>query len=62
MDDIPSPCIRNCTLDEQDICLGCYRSLQEIVEWAEASTMKKQAIVEAAAIRRALKKIERKTE
>lgn len=62
MDDIPSPCIRNCTLDEQDICLGCYRSLQEIVEWAEASTMKKQAIVEAAATRRALKKIERKTE
>ncbi|MBT2912746.1 DUF1289 domain-containing protein, partial [Vibrio anguillarum] len=24
-----SPCIRQCCLDEMDICLGCFRSLNE---------------------------------
>jgi len=35
--DIASPCIRNCCLDENDICLGCFRSLEEICAWSEAS-------------------------
>lgn len=30
----PSPCINICTLDEQQICLGCRRTLDEIAEWA----------------------------
>lgn len=29
----PNPCIRVCCLDSQDYCLGCRRSLQEILEW-----------------------------
>ncbi|MFZ1295916.1 MAG: DUF1289 domain-containing protein, partial [Pseudomonadales bacterium] len=28
-----SPCIRHCTLDEADICIGCGRSLQDILDW-----------------------------
>ena len=28
-----SPCVRRCTLDERDNCLGCGRSLSEILEW-----------------------------
>ncbi len=28
-----SPCIRLCTLDEEDICVGCGRTLDEIREW-----------------------------
>ncbi|PHS70825.1 MAG: DUF1289 domain-containing protein [Cycloclasticus sp.] len=28
-----SPCIRMCTLNEQDICLGCGRLLKEITFW-----------------------------
>lgn len=30
---IESPCIRNCCLNDDDICLGCFRSLSEITAW-----------------------------
>ncbi len=33
---IKSPCVRNCCLNEQDICLGCFRTLTEITEWGQA--------------------------
>ncbi|MFK5947967.1 MAG: DUF1289 domain-containing protein [Methylococcales bacterium] len=32
---IASPCVRNCCLDEKDICLGCFRSLTEIMQWTQ---------------------------
>lgn len=31
---VESPCIRNCCLDNNDICMGCFRSLTEITQWA----------------------------
>jgi len=51
---IDSPCVRNCCLNEDDICLGCGRSLQEIVRWSNSSNVDKQAILLAAAGRRQL--------
>jgi len=30
---VTSPCVRNCCLNEQDICLGCFRHLDEITGW-----------------------------
>lgn len=42
---VPSPCVRNCCLDENDICLGCYRSLSEILRWGEAKEEEKRAIL-----------------
>ena len=27
---IPLPCVRLCCLDEQDVCLGCHRTLEQI--------------------------------
>ena len=27
-----SPCIGTCTLDEDDICIGCHRHIDEIIE------------------------------
>lgn len=30
---VESPCIRNCCLDNEDICMGCFRSLTEITQW-----------------------------
>ena len=35
---LSSPCVRNCCLGENDICLGCYRSLDEILLWGLADT------------------------
>jgi len=33
---IESPCIDKCCLNEEDTCLGCFRSLTEIKQWAVA--------------------------
>lgn len=32
-----SPCVRNCCLDEEDVCLGCGRTLDEILSWTRYS-------------------------
>ncbi|MGB1263131.1 MAG: DUF1289 domain-containing protein [Cognaticolwellia sp.] len=34
-EDVASPCVRNCCLNEQDICLGCYRHIDEIMAWRQ---------------------------
>ncbi len=41
---LQSPCIRNCCLDQNNICIGCGRSLDEILRWSEASHIEKQQI------------------
>jgi len=38
-----SPCIRNCCLSENDICLGCFRHLDEILSWNKMNDKQKQA-------------------
>ncbi|UGA56132.1 DUF1289 domain-containing protein [Vibrio sp. VB16] len=43
-----SPCIRHCCLDEEDICLGCHRSLSEIMQWSESSNESKRHILNLA--------------
>lgn len=50
---VPSPCVRNCCLDERDVCMGCGRSLDEIRRWSEASDAERNRILEQAAGRRA---------
>jgi len=50
---VPSPCVRNCCLDEADVCLGCGRSLDEIRVWSEAGDPERLRILEQAARRRA---------
>jgi predicted Fe-S protein YdhL (DUF1289 family) len=44
----PSPCQRNCCLDQDDICLGCGRSLNEICGWHQADMDQKQQILNLA--------------
>lgn len=40
-----SPCVRNCCLDEEDICLGCFRHIDEITAWHSFSSKEKQQII-----------------
>lgn len=40
-----SPCIRNCCLNEDDICLGCFRHLNEITGWREFSETEQHNIL-----------------
>jgi len=51
-DDVPSPCVRNCCLDDKDICIGCKRSLGEILDWHSASPDEKSAILARCEARR----------
>lgn len=43
---IESPCIRNCCLDTQDICAGCFRHIDEIVGWQQRSNEQKNEILQ----------------
>ena len=47
-----SPCISVCALDENDICMGCYRSAEEITDWFMASDEEKYRILERVRERR----------
>jgi len=49
---IKSPCIRNCCLNEQDICLGCFRSLEEIKSWTLVDNTEKLLILANAQLRK----------
>ncbi|WP_166839043.1 DUF1289 domain-containing protein [Rheinheimera pleomorphica] len=46
-----SPCVRNCCLDQQDICLGCGRSVEEIIEWHSANLLRRTQILQLAQAR-----------
>ena len=32
---VQSPCIENCCLNDEKICLGCFRSIVEISQWSQ---------------------------
>lgn len=42
---VQSPCVRNCCLDDDEVCLGCARTLAEIVAWNEATEAQRQDIL-----------------
>lgn len=47
-----SPCISICYLDQNDVCEGCFRTGNEIVDWFTADDDRKREILEASAQRR----------
>ncbi|MDE1251258.1 DUF1289 domain-containing protein [Vibrio aestuarianus] len=53
---IQNPCVRNCCLDENDICLGCHRTLSEILSWSSASSLEKQKILVNCTVRKSARK------
>ncbi len=46
-----SPCISVCVLDDDDICLGCYRSAAEITDWFMASNEQKREVLRKTKVR-----------
>ena len=42
---VVSPCINICTLQDE-FCIGCGRSTQEIAEWSNATIKRKREILE----------------
>ncbi|WP_367154994.1 DUF1289 domain-containing protein [Methylomonas sp. HYX-M1] len=56
---VPSPCVRNCCLNEEDVCLGCFRTCAEICSWSQASGEQRREILRKAAQRRKLDALKR---
>ena len=50
---VNSPCISICALDENDICIGCFRSAKEIGDWGRVDNDGKRAILKNVARRMA---------
>ncbi len=49
---LPSPCVGVCSLDEQDICIGCYRSADEITRWSIMDNAERRDVL-ASSVQRA---------
>ena len=53
---MPSPCISICQMDPQaDVCLGCYRTRQEIASWSRMSVKAQRELLAVLNERRAEK-------
>jgi predicted Fe-S protein YdhL (DUF1289 family) len=46
-----SPCISLCRLNDEDICIGCFRTAEEISSWAYLDNDKKIEIINRCAER-----------
>jgi predicted Fe-S protein YdhL (DUF1289 family) len=49
---VKSPCTKRCSLNRDQICPECYRSIGEIVSWPDADDLTRREILEAARLRR----------
>jgi len=49
-----SPCVALCKLDHNEICMGCYRSIDEIIGWKDCTEQQQQQIIERVFIQRQL--------
>lgn len=50
-DQVVSPCISECELDDEAICKGCYRTIDDIAAWRTMSKEQRLAVIEAASQR-----------
>ncbi len=42
---VPSPCISVCRMDDTSgLCLGCFRTLDEIIQWGRAGDAEKRLV------------------
>lgn len=44
--EVASPCVSICALDEEDICVGCYRTGKEITLWSQMTGDEKAQVME----------------
>lgn len=45
MGNVKSPCNNICQLNENKICIGCYRSIDEIANWTKFTHEQKLIII-----------------
>ncbi|WP_397449540.1 DUF1289 domain-containing protein [Pseudomonas sp. NA-150] len=42
---VRSPCVSICALDDDDICLGCQRTVSEITGWNRMDNTERRAVL-----------------
>ena len=42
---VASPCVSLCCLDEDDVCMGCLRHINEITGWHSMSDKEKRKLL-----------------
>lgn len=42
---VKSPCVFICALNEEDVCMGCYRTGQEISRWGRYSNDERREVL-----------------
>ena len=43
---VRSPCVSICALDENDLCVGCYRTGEEITRWGAYSNDERRQVLQ----------------
>lgn len=49
---VRSPCVSLCRLDDERVCVGCFRHVEDIREWRSADDERRRQICSAAEQRR----------
>lgn len=42
---VASPCVSVCALDEEDICVGCQRTVAEITRWGRMDNPERRSVL-----------------
>lgn len=45
MSKVDSPCKGQCALNNENVCIACFRSLDEIADWSKANDSEKIGIL-----------------
>ncbi|WP_070885557.1 DUF1289 domain-containing protein [Pseudomonas sp. D1-3] len=43
---VASPCVHVCALDEEDICIGCQRNVDEITRWSAMENDERRQVLQ----------------
>ena len=49
---VERPCIKKCCLNENDVCLGCFRTLDDMRTWHKSSKEEKIKMLSLAEVRK----------
>jgi predicted Fe-S protein YdhL (DUF1289 family) len=45
-DEVESPCVKLCVIHpEERICVGCYRTIEEIATWSRLTSAERKAVM-----------------
>lgn len=45
---VKSPCISVCALNDEGVCIGCWRDVDEIAAWSELDDERKRDVIKRA--------------